>query len=51
MVEKVKSANNLDTLLDTLTDSPYWSWIDMRLLEAMVAASGSNVAKDLLTSY
>jgi len=51
MVQKVKSANNLDTLLDTLADSPYWSWIDLRLLEAMVVASGSSVAKDLLTSY
>jgi len=51
MMQKVKSANNLDTLLDTLADSPYWSWIDLRLLEAMVVASGSSVAKNLLTSY
>ena len=51
MVQKIKTANNLNVLLDTLADSPYWSWIDLRLLEVMVTASGSRVAKDLLTSY
>ena len=51
MVEKIKAANNLNALLDTLAESPYWSWIDLRLLEAMVTASGSRVAKNLLTSY
>ena len=51
MVQKIKTANNLNILLDTLADSPYWSWIDLRLLEAMVTASGSRVAKDLLASY
>ena len=51
MVQKIKAANHLNTLLDTLAESPYWSWIDLRLLEAMVTASGSSVAKDLLTKY
>ena len=51
LVQKIKTANNLNVLLDTLADSPYWSWIDLRLLEAMVTASDSRVAKDLLTSY
>ena len=51
MVQKIKAANNLNALLDTLAESPYWSWIDLRLLEAMVTASGSRVAKDLLASY
>ena len=51
MVQKIKTANNLNALLDTLAESPYWSWIDLRLLEAMVTASGSSVAKNLLTSY
>ena len=32
-------------------ESPYWSWIGLRLLEAIVAASGSSDAKDILTSY
>ena len=51
LVQKIKNASNLNVLLDILADSPYWSWIDLRLLEAMVAASGSSVAKDLLTNY
>ena len=51
MVQKIKAANNLNALLDTLAESPYWSWIDLRLLEAMVTASGSRVAENLLTSY
>ena len=51
MVQKIKAANHLNTLLDTLAESPYWSWIDLRLLEAMVTASGSSVAKDILTKY
>ena len=51
MVQKIKAASHLNALLDTLAESPYWSWIDLRLLEAMVTASGSSVAKDLLTKY
>ena len=51
MVHKIKAANHLNTLLDTLAESPYWSWIDLRLLEAMVTASGSSVAKDILIKY
>ena len=51
MVQKIKAANDLNSLLDTLVDSPYWSWIDLRLLEAMVAASGSGIAKGFLKSY
>ena len=51
MVQKIKTANNLNALLDTLAESPYWSWIDLRLLEGIVIASGSNVAIDLLRSY
>ena len=51
MVQKIKASKDVNALLDTLAKSPYWSWIDLRLLEAMVTASGSRVAKDLLTSY
>ena len=51
MVKDIKTAKNLNVLLDTLADSPYWSWIDLRLLEAMVVASGSSAANNLLTSY
>lgn len=51
MVQKIKATNNLNALLDTLAESPYWSWIDLRLLEVVVVASGSSIANDLLTSY
>ena len=51
MIQKIKAANDLNALLDILVDCPYWSWIDLRLLEAMVAASGSSVAKGFVTSY
>ena len=51
MVQKIKSTNNLNALLDVLAESPYWSWIDLRLLEGMVIASGSSVANSLLSHY
>ena len=51
MMQKITSTNNLNGLLDTLALSPYWSWIDLRLLQATVVASGSVKAKSLLTSY
>ena len=51
MVQKIKSTKNLDSLLDILAESPYWSWIDLRLLEGLVIASGSSVAERLLKDY
>ena len=51
VIQKIKAASDLNSLLDILVDSPYWSWIDLRLLEAMVAASGSGIAKGFLKSY
>ena len=49
--KKIKNTSNIDELLDILVESPYCSWIDLRLLEALVAASGSSKAKSLLSSY
>jgi len=51
LVEKISTAKNLDDLLDTLAISPYWSWIDLRLLEAMTVASESVIGEALLKSY
>jgi len=51
LIKKIKSTKNLDELLDILVESPFCSWIDLRLLEALVAASGSNPAEALLSSY
>ena len=50
-VEKINAAENLNALLDTLAQSPYWSWIDVRLLEGIVIASGSSTANNLLIDY
>ena len=51
VVEKIQNAHNLDTLLDILTATKYWSWIDLRLLEALVVASGSSTAQDIVKKY
>ena len=51
MKQKISNTNNLNVLLDSLALSPYWSWIDIRLLEAIVVASGSSVAMKLLSTY
>jgi len=51
LVDKINATKNLDELLDTLVESPYWSWIDVRLLEAMVTASGSATAEAILLNY
>ena len=51
MIQKIATTDKLVVLLDTLALSPYWSWIDLRLLQAIVVASGSTAAKNLLTKY
>lgn len=51
MKQRITTASNLNNLLDTLADSPYWSWIDLRLLEVIVVASGSRAAENLVTAY
>ena len=51
VVKKILNAQNLDGLLDILTTTCYWSWIDLRLLEALVIASGSSTAQDIVNKY
>jgi len=51
VVQKIQNAGNLDTLLDILTATEYWSWIDLRLLETLVVASGSTTALDIVNKY
>ena len=51
VIRKIKNTKNLDELLDALVDTPYCSWIDLRLLEALVNASDSTMADTLLSSY
>ena len=51
LVEKVKSCDNIAMLFEVLADSAYWSWIDVRLLRGMAAASGQVEAIKLLSNY
>ena len=51
LVEKIKETQNVDDLFDLLVCSPYWSWIDIRILEMMVAASDISLADKLLNNY
>ena len=51
VVAEINATKNIDELLDTLAVSPYWSWIDIRLLEALVTASGSTAAETILLNY
>ena len=51
LVEKISVTQNIDDLFDLLVRSPYWSWIDIRILEMMVAASGIFLADKLLDNY
>ena len=51
VVKKILVTQNIDDLFDLLVCSPYWSWIDIRILEMMVAASGISLADELLKNY
>ena len=51
LVARIKSCENVTNLFDVLADSPYWSWIDVRLLNVMAAASDLVEALQLLSNY
>ena len=51
LIDKIKITKNVDELLDQLVDSPYWSWIDVRIMEAMVIASDISQAQELFYNY
>ena len=51
VVEQINTTTNLDELLKVLEVSPYWSWIDLRLLDALVTASGSAAAEKTIANY
>ena len=51
LVEKITATQSIDDLFDILVRSPYWSWIDIRMLEAMVIASDDPQAAKLLGNY
>jgi len=49
--QSIKVAQDLDTLLDLLADSNYWSWVDLRLLETLIMSSGVREAEILVKKY
>jgi len=48
---EIQNAQNIDMLLDSLVVTPYWSWIDVRLLQAIVRASNIPQAIQILKNY
>ena len=46
---KIQSCSNTDELLSALTLSPYWNWMDIRLMEAVAAIS--HEVMELLKRY
>ena len=51
LASKMSTTKNNDELFDLLVLTPYWSWIDIRILEVMVVASKSSFALQLLKNY
>ena len=51
LVKEISKTQNTDSLFDVLVLSPYWSWIDIRILEVMVVASKNSRALQLLKNY
>ena len=51
ILAKVKSSQTITALFDALAESPCWSWIDIRLLRVMAAASGVEESIELLAKY
>ena len=51
LVEQISARQNIDSLFELLICTPYWSWIDIQMLEAMVIASDNAQAAELLNNY
>ena len=51
LVDDILKTETSDKLFDLLVCCPYWSWIDIRLLKAMVIASQNHQAHELLENY
>ena len=51
LYQSIKTAHNLDTLLDLLADSKHWSWVDLRLLETLIMSSDICAARVLVDKY
>ena len=51
LIEQITAKRNIDDLFDLLVCNPYWSWINVRILEVMVVASDNPNAVQLLNNY
>ena len=51
LLDKISLTESNDNLFDLLVRMPYWSWIDIRILEVMVVASKSSHASQLVENY
>ena len=51
LLKKVRSSENITALFDALAESPCWSWIDVRLLSVMAAASGLVESIEVVEKY
>jgi len=51
LIDKVRSCQNINALFDSLAESAYWSWVDIRLLNVMAAASGLRETLQLIANY
>ena len=51
LIPKIQHTTNLDDMLDLFAQSLYWNWFDTRLLQALVSASGSPEAEDMLEAF
>ena len=50
-VKQILTTKDVNDLFDLLVCSPYWSWIDIRILDMMVAASQVSQAVETLDNY
>ena len=48
---RIETAQNLDHLFDVLCDSPYWNWMNIKMLTKMAQASLSDAASKLIQQY
>ena len=51
LIPKIQHTTNLDDMLDLFARSLYWNWFDTRLLQALVSASESPEAEDMLEAF
>ena len=51
LINEVLTKENSEKLFDLLVNCPYWSWIDIRMLEALVIGSQDLQARELLDNY